>query len=367
MDIWVFDGDTLDPLGILQTPTELAFTELHRGAGNAQVWLPMTDTNIALCKIGNYVWVKENDFTFEIELIQTESSTEGSVIMIQGNGLEGILSKRIIWGQYIKSAKPVALMEGLINDQMINPTDENRVYPHLSISHYTDEPADTKSVQYQSTGGNLDLEMQSLTELYGYGYRVKFDPGEKTLVFKLVKGVNRTIGQSAVSPVVLSTDFENLLTSEYTTDHLSYRNVALVQGEGTGAERTSVTVGGEISGRERRELYVDARDLQSVDDAGMEMSAEDYQALLTERGNSKLDETKIAENFETSVNTEGNMQYGRDYYLGDTVTVQDKRLGLQLSALVSEVEHTYTNKGHTVNITFGYGQPTLIDKLKRRD
>lgn len=366
MDIWVFDKVTLEPLGILQTPTAWSYTEKFRGAGDVQIWMPLTEINTQLCKIGNIVWLKDDDIAMEIELVQTSSSSSGATITVQGYTSEGILRKRIVWGMYSKFGKPVALIEGLVNDQIVSPTDEKRVYPNLVISPYTEEPDDTKSVQYQNTGGILLDEVSALAELYEYGFKIKLDPVLRKYTFSLYKGTDRSIDNGKISPVVLSTDFENLLSSEYLNDHLSYKSTALVQGAGEGTERTSVTVGEEASGIDRRELYVDARDLQNIDENGFEMPTEDYQALLIDRGNTRLSENKAAENFSTTVNTLGNIQYKRDYFLGDTVTVQDKRLGLQLRALITEVEHTYDSSGRNINITFGYGQPTLIDKLQRR-
>lgn len=356
----------MNPLGILEKPTEWTYTEKYRGAGNFQIWLPLTVENVKLCSIGNLVWIKEKDAAMVIELIQTETSTSGAKIMIQGYTLENILSKRIVWGLYTKSDKPSILIEGLVNDQIVSPTNENRKYPNLAIENYQGDTSQEKSVQYQCTGNVLSSEVSSLCELYGYGYRVKFKSSLKSLTFSLYKGTDRGIKNGKVSPVVLSTDFENLLSSEYQSDHMSYKNVALVQGMGEGNDRTSVTINDEMSGNNRIELYVDARDLQNTDENGFEISEEDYKELLTGRGNSMLNESKIAENFSTEVNTLGNMQYNRDYFLGDIVTVQDRTLGLQLSALVSEVEHSYSTLGYSINITFGYGQSTLIDKLRRR-
>lgn len=366
MDIWVFDRATLLPTGILQTPTAWTYTEKFRGAGNAQIWMPLTEVNIKLCSIGSIVWIKDDDIAMEIELVQTSSSSSDATIMVQGYTMEAILRKRIVWGLYTKSAKPASLIESLVNDQIVAPSDSKRAYPNLVIDPYTSQSEDEKSVQYQNTGGVLLDEVAALTELYGYGFSIKLDPVLKQYVFRVYKGTDRSIDNGKVSPVVLSTDFENLLSSEYTNDYLSYRNVALVQGAGEGNDRVSVSIGADISGIERRELYVDARDLQNVDENGFEMPPGEYSDLLTERGTSRLSENKIAENFSTTINRLGNTQYRRDYFLGDTVTVQDKRLGLQLKALITEVEHTYDSNGRSINVTFGYGQPTLIDKLQRR-
>ena len=141
------------------------------------------------------------------------------------------------------------------------------------------------------------------------------------------------------------------------------KNVALVAGEDSGVDRKTTSVG-VASGKSRREYFVDARDIQSTNSDGMTISAEDYIALLKQRGTEKLADVRESQSFDCTVNTVGNIQYGQDYFLGDMVTVYDSLLNLQLNARISEVQHAFTSFGEEFYITFGFGPMTLTKKLR---
>lgn len=82
-------------------------------------------------------------------------------------------------------------------------------------------------------------------------------------------------------------------------------NFAYVLGEGEGDARVQVTVD-ETDGAARRELYVDARDLQRTID-GVTTPLADYQALLAQRGREKLAEMRAIEFVEAQVSEAKNV------------------------------------------------------------
>lgn len=68
-----------------------------------------------------------------------------------------------------------------------------------------------------------------------------------------------------------------------------YCNVAVVQGAGEGTARATVTVGlTDAAGAERREMYVDARDLQPDEESGETTASTAYLERLMARGLNKL-------------------------------------------------------------------------------
>ena len=58
------------------------------------------------------------------------------------------------------------------------------------------------------------------------------------------------------------------------------------------------------SGFQRREIYIDARDLQSDSDPDNPLSPEEYAALLTARGRQKLSECQRVQSFSAPVRTQ---------------------------------------------------------------
>lgn len=122
-----------------------------------------------------------------------------------------------------------------------------------------------------------------------------------------------------------------------------------------------------ISGLQRRELYVDARDLQSDSDPEKPMTLSEYTEVLANRGREKMAETQCVQSFEATVRSYGaTYQYGEDFFLGDLITVTDERLGVTVDASVEGVQQSITREGRSLSFTFGYGQPTLHDILRRK-
>ena len=118
---------------------------------------------------------------------------------------------------------------------------------------------------------------------------------------------------------------------------------------------------------QRRELYIDARDLQSDGDPDKPLTTEEYAALLTNRGREKLAEHQLVRSFAATVRDRGaTYGLGEDYQRGDTITVIDDRLGVTANAVAQGVTRSVGRNGESMELTLGYGQPTIYDILKRK-
>lgn len=121
------------------------------------------------------------------------------------------------------------------------------------------------------------------------------------------------------------------------------------------------------AGLSRRELYVDARDLQSDSDPDNPMTEEEYTAVLTARGLSKMAEHQLVKSFSAVIRTvDSTYVLGEDFFLGDTITVTDERLGITADAVAYSVQQAVSGDSEHTEITLGYAQPTPYDILKRK-
>ena len=121
------------------------------------------------------------------------------------------------------------------------------------------------------------------------------------------------------------------------------------------------------SGLSRRELWIDARDLQSDSDPEHPMTAEEYAAVLTTRGLEKLAENQLVQSFSATVRTrDATYDLGKDFRLGDTITATDDRLGVSADAVVEGVTRAVSREGEVMELEMGYGQPTIYDILRRK-
>ncbi|MCI9543526.1 MAG: hypothetical protein HFE93_04930 [Acutalibacter muris] len=121
------------------------------------------------------------------------------------------------------------------------------------------------------------------------------------------------------------------------------------------------------TGLSRRELWVDARDIQSGEGEGA-LSPEEYAQALETRGREKLAECQLVQSFTAQVRTQDpTFEYGRDYKLGDRITVSDRRLAVTVGAIVTAAEYTVSREGRGLSLTLGYSQPTVYEKLARKE
>lgn len=118
----------------------------------------------------------------------------------------------------------------------------------------------------------------------------------------------------------------------------------------------------------RREIYIDARDLQSDSDPDNPLTPEEYAAVLVNRGREKLADHQLVQSFEADVRTYNpTYTYDDDYQLGDKITVIDERLGVTVDAVVQGIQRSISGTVETMTLTLGYEQPTIGTLLRRKE
>ena len=375
-DIYVYkvdDNGAFDALGEINKYTSLIWPDKYNGYSSFELNAPITPENRTLIKKGNIVWCGGNNACI-IEIIQSDVSEDGQkTYKVKGRTLEMLLTTRIIWGTYscVNKHSSTAMYE-IVNSQCVNPSDSFRIIPFLECAE--DEQLG-KVISHQRTGGEVYDALESIATDSGLGFDVIFNPREKKLIFKVLEGIDRTVALNSddvSNLVIFSTDLEDILSSSYYTNDQDIKTLAYVAGEGTGSGRKYIISGNAASkGFLRREMYVDARDLQSeVTDADgntTTINQDDYNDMLNDRGTEKLAEHILTESFEAKMRVIGDIQYkyGIHYNKGDTVIIQDTELGVQVTAKVTEVTENYDDEYELV-ITFGYSYPSLIQKIKRQ-
>lgn len=372
IQILVFEVNdtTFDSIGEVNQYESLIWPDKFNGFGTFELWAPITDENSQYFKKGNILWCG-GDNAAVVEIVKSEIDEIGTkTYNVKGRTLEMLLTTRIIWGTYNAVNKDASTaMYEIVNQNCVNPSNANRKIPYLKLAE------DLKfggKITYQKTGGEVYDSLSTIASTHDLGFSVLFKPKTKELIFEVVEGIDRTVEQSTNDPVEFSTELEDLLSSSYYTNDQDVKNVAFVQGEGSGSSRKSVTSGeADSKGFGRRELYVDARDLQStsVDENGEEqnLSPTEYTQVLTQRGDDKLSECKTTETFEAQIRVFGDVQYefGVDYKKGDKVTVRDEQLNVVVSARITEVQEEFDDE-YALVLTFGYSYPTIMQKVKQQ-
>ena len=343
MELYIFNSDR-ELAGIVESFEYLRWTRRYSQCGSFELKAIATPENTALLQEGNFIWKNDDEEAGIIEHLEL-SQTEKEIITASGRFATSFLSRRIVWQTEKLSGDLSACVEQLLNNNLISPAETARQIGGITFS----SPNLGVSVSSQISYKNL---MDAVTELCGaseIGVKTVFTPATHIFTVTLYRG--------AVSQAVFSKEYENLTEQSYTESASDYANTALIGGEGEGTGRTFATISSG-SGETRREIFVDAKDLQSAD------FGTDYTNALIFRGQSKLSEQAIRYSFDTSVNPHGNLTYKTDFDLGQTVQVISKAWGVSMTTRITEVEETYDADGLSISVVFGKAELTIAQKIR---
>lgn len=349
MDILIMDTD-LNPVYNLDVYTSFIWTDRFAQYGDFELYTPATEAVLENIKTNYYLSNTNSDHLMIIETIEISTNIEeGSMLKVTGRSLESILDRRIVWGLTTLNGDFQTEMERLLNENVINPTDVNRKIDNFVFEASTDEFLTSLSIECQYTGDNLYDVIAGLCADAGIGFQITLNNNDQ-FVFKFLVGVER-------DAVIFSPSFDNLINSNYVETNSSLKTATLIGGEGEGVDRTYETIDGDETGLNRRELFTDARDIQSecYDEYGnvVTLSESEYSNLLLQRGSEKLSECIELMSFEGSVDTTVMYTYGIDYFLGDILYAENE-YGYGMRVYVAEMVMKDDAEGYSTYPTLVY-------------
>lgn len=388
MEIYILDR-LYNQIGLVDGFTSFIWAKRYIQFGDCEIYITATQKNIDLLQKGHFILRSDdNDMICRIRTIELETNEEtGDFLIVKGEDCRAILNQRVVWNQTNFRGYAGDFISRLLEQNIINPTDNTR-----RISNFTRAVWDgfTDRLEIQSTFDRVGDKIIEVCQTFQYGSKVSFEDDQ--FVFDLYKGTDRSYGQNVNPFVVFSPNFENLVSTRYTMDSTGYYSIALVGGVGEGNKRHRVTsLIGDYVGIDRYEMFVDANDISNeltyedlvalypggsistvsgkiyytvsgVRIATLDSATEPTQAvlenapyheMLVERGNEKLAETGTVITFDGQVEPNHSFKYGKDYFLGDIVTVINE-YGIEANARITEVIESFDESGHSIIPTFEY-------------
>lgn len=332
----------------------------------------------------NYYVLLDHDVFGVIESVKRESDSETSrAFSIKGSLALKLLEYRVIKGQVTFKGKSYKYIEELVKQNLIMSDDSNRNVA-LKVEFEDEERLKQvcSTIDKQVTGGSLWDEISEVVE--ADKLRIALRPNVTvtntehpqnidgwTLIIGAGEDRTRHRANNAVSSVIFSQSLSNIANTDYTVDRSKLRNTVYIAGEGEGTDRkwynidvnSDVTFGERI-GWNRRELWVDARDIQSEQDSKKLTDAE-YEELMKQRADEKAKDNDLSEEYTATV-TDITKQYTykTDYNIGDFVTVADEELGMEIDAQITNVAVTRQDDREIIDLEFTYGSriKDVIDK-----
>ncbi len=364
MKLIVLDED-FNTLGAIPLFRSLIWTRRYEQLGCYELYT--TKDYFSLLNSGKYLYRNDADELGLITEINYSQDEDGKrEVYAKGNFAEALLFDRVIQDTVTLSGTLETVMRSLVTKYAISPSDSGRVIANLALG---DEFGLTATIDSQVTGENLSEELYALGNVEGYSHRIRFDYLTNELYFEVWQGKDRRDSQTENSWAIFSNSYYNIRTATYNRDESEYRNYAYVAGEeDDDGNRTIVEVDVRSSEDEpRKELYVDARDLQSEDEDGNVLSDDEYEALLTARGIAKLDAYKKSESVTSDVDSAANLVYKEDFDLGDTCTYINTEIGVETDQIITEITETYEGSSVGLTVTFGDSGLSTVQQLIRRE
>ena len=391
VEIYILDRN-YETIDVVDGFESLFWAKRYTEFGDCEVYITANERTVELFQRGHFIRRDDDDMICRIVSVKIETDAElGNHLVVVGKDCRDILNQRVIWRQTTYKGTAEGFIRRIIDENFIaTPTlRSQRNIPNLKLRASSGGFSDDINIQ-----SSYDVVGEKIIEIcttFGYGSRMLWD-GEN-FVFELYKGVDRSYNQEENDCVVFSPDFENLASSEYSVDSSEYRTVALVGGQGEGADRVLTTY--EVSdavGIDRYEMFVDAdsisdsmsyEDLVAMYPGGTieEVSTDNfvykvngepialldkgdepsnatlnsmlYVQILSEQGRDALSEHVILTTFDGSVEPYASYKYGKDYFLGDIVTVRNE-YGIEASARITEVIESFDGNGYSLIPTFEY-------------
>ena len=326
---------------------------------------------------------KRDDKILLIDKVVTTTNKNSKTLKVTGTCIKGITKRRIIaTNGYDRVAETQAenIQKHYLEKHMVESYHDDIRTPERDILWIKIAPTQNRGIKtvWQARLTNLHDELKHISEDTGLGWYGYLNREEKCIYFDSMRGTDRTINQTE-SPntheflskytnqeledytheelegtikhpyIIFSEKKKNLIDGKVTDDNTNYKNVGYVAGKGENEDRI-IIVKGTATGFDRREVLIDLNNIEDLDE-------------LNTEGQKKLDTYKIIQSVEGKIYQIPNMQWEKDFFLGDLVTLESD--GVYEDKRIIQAKEIYERNNITVELGFGDKVPTLGEEIKR--
>lgn len=390
--------------------TSLQMKHSHKGVGEFELHVPSYSELAANVDVGDIIYCPtREDIAYFVEWKNTrEAKRMANTWIIRGKHIDAIAEQRVIMPPaekvhdiFVGEEKNAMLY--YVQQHITKPENVNRRLPNVRIAgveydlkgnesdvknHYDKETGEVVDVPTDEEGKptvelfRFEGRFQTLAKFFeekicndnllGWRFLLLQDidgKGNAGFMFEVTEGKDRSEKQSINNPVLMSVDKGTLSEIEYTLDSTEERTTAIVAGQGEGIERAVITLYDELQAWERKEMFVDARDVPSMEhnDEGEEVPRpiEEVTEELTQRGNEKLEDVKTEIYLEGKANNTNRYRYRKEWGLGDFVSVPFERVGIIQHTTIDIVREIVEPSRHDIEPMLSKERPNLLQRLKK--
>lgn len=377
--------------------TYAEFEEAYRDIGTFLIKLPLTDENMYLINPNKQFYVlfetmirgEEGCLFGQIDSVKKDSDEESNEIEVSGRMGTVLFKQRVVKGTFNFEGLTYAFVRDIIDKgiDLLDSTSDRYLDVSIKCDRKSYLEQYCSKISKQVTGGTLWDAMSEILEQDSLGIEVvpsiltgalseRYETSVGLFEIYISAGYDRTKGNSeGLEPVIMSKSLSNIASTSYEHDRTDYANYAYVAGEGEEENRKwfEMEINDMVSvesktGFGRREIFIDARDIQSEQE-GTVLTDKEYEELIKQRANTKSAENTEQKTYESTITEYNQYEVGKDYFLGDWVTVVDDELGLSLDVQVLKITHTLQDSGAVEHkdVEFGYGTKKTLNVIEKLD
>ena len=326
--IWIYRDWVLQ--GVIPQFTAFEWKRRFSAAGEFTLQLPFTQEYFQLLKIGSVVLHKLHNEAAFIEEVNVVTSSEGKrSLRVWGRSIASLLDRRVV--SYTGSGQFAGIINGILTNNFITPTNARRKIPNLRISPYTVRASTVNAkIEQQVFLDSLSRMLKSRD----IGLRMLYNIEEKSYDFSLYEGVE--------SGAIFSSEYKNLLEQDYYRSTQHYKNTVYID---------DYVHGDENVGLDRREVAT----LRTEDSS---MTAETTATLF-------LLDFRATETFDAVLNPQSKQfEYIIDWNLGDIVSCRNSDFEIDITKNISEISEYYDLNGLHITVVFGDYFRTLSEQIR---
>ena len=330
MRLDVLDADTLVRVGWVDVWVSIYWDSPYYSEGGFTLEVRPTTENLQLLQEGR--WVVRSDETPRIPMRSCSRANQiaDANLVVSGYPATWLLTKRVS-AAVIKEQNAEQAMRSLVSAM--------QPWPRLELG--TEYGFDT-TFEKQTSGGSIFDYCQTIGQACDLGFRIVLDGkgSSKRLLFECFRPTYDP--NNRYSP-----KWGNLLNAGWSFADTDYANVALVQGAGEGDQRATCWVGDvDSTGADRREIYIDARDIQPDEEKGETTASQSYLDKLADRGGQKLLAQLRTGSIEFDVDDDA-------LQVGDVLSASLPQLGYTAMVRVADIITQSQDSGTTRTIRLG--------------
>ena len=330
MELYTLDA-SLRRVEVVDKFESLIWTERFREMGDFELLVESTAENRRRLAAGTKLALSASYRMMEVETITDTRNDDGKKVL----KIVGPESVRVLEDRLAKATKGTLLADpkwtltgtpGFIARKIftdicvtgiLSPGDVIPFIQSGSLFPPSTIPEPATSITWVVEPKSVYEAIKEICDTYDLGFRLVRNFDASQLYFDIYAGDDRTTSQTTLSPVVFAPELDNLQNTSELNTYAGHKNVAYVYSDQGYVEVMNEGEDPDISGFDRKVLYVAAANLEGTP------TAPQITTYLTQIGLAELAKCRPLTAFDGEINQNSTYKYGIHYNLGDLVELRN--------------------------------------------